>query len=685
MDSGSIIGIGAVVLTALVFGIIFSKLKLSASIGYIVAGLLMGPMVWGILVPGEGLTNIFGELGIMMLMFYLGMEMNLKKLRQYGAVATLLAFVQIVAAFSGGFLIAKLFGFNNLEALIIGALMPMASTVMTVRFIMERKLLDKLESQLALSVLIVEDFAAILVLVFLNSFSTQQSLNEMVATTLLFVIAAFYVVGRLSRFAMRHLELLGHADKISLYALGVGIIIAFMGDWLGLSSTLGAFFAGFALAETSYGERVKHELGMLREFFILFFFVALGASTTIFFSWAAALLVVGLVAAFYFANFVAFWLFGSALGVEPKTASHTGLLMLSMGEFSLIIASFAANLNEAGCTDNCLVPHADGILATAFLLMIVTAVAAPLIYSRRDWLVKKFLRIYPRGARKALGEMAREAKPLEDFILKKELQNEYAVILRKLVTNMVIAVSIVYVSYAVKINLDVPFLPFLPQPVPFALVAFPLVIWPLYRFVSELRRLTQKVSATLLGKNDARVDERLSDVFVGLILTAVGVGATALMYYSAVDPLFYLIPGTYSFLAVMFLGKSIYGLFEGFEILDDLGGLEDGSGSDRLSHLAKEFEKHAKKFRKLNAERVQARERIQEALQQGEQAKARRILYSFKKKEFGALKELGYSAQRIEKVEKEGFAKAKREEEHTRRALEEYFKNNPPFKTAKKR
>src|SRR3989338_3731781 len=117
-----VIQIGVIVLASLVLGVIFTRLGHSSAIGYIVAGMLLGPMGINYIVPGAAGTDLaafFGEIGVMMLLFYLGLELNIRKFLESGVVATILAFIEMLFAFIAGFAVAKIFGFQDLHAVVI--------------------------------------------------------------------------------------------------------------------------------------------------------------------------------------------------------------------------------------------------------------------------------------------------------------------------------------------------------------------------------------------------------------------------------------------------------------------------------------------------------------------------------------------------------------------------------------
>ncbi|MBI2445992.1 cation:proton antiporter [Candidatus Micrarchaeota archaeon] len=624
VSSLPIISLGVIALVALLIGGIFSRLGLASSVGYILAGVMLGPLGLGMLAPGEGLAELFGQIGLLMLLFYLGLELSIDNFRKTGAVALALVFVETVAAFATGYTISKFFGFTDLQALVVGAMLPFASTAIVVKFMMDKKIFDWPESRVAVSSLVIEDFLAILVLVFLTSLSTAKSLNLLVVNGLLFTIAMFFVVRKISKYALTLLEKIGHQDKMAIYAIGVGLVVGYFGELLGISSALGAYFAGFALAETKYGERIKNELGVFREFFILFFFVSFGVIVTLPTSTAIYLLLAALLAAYILSKMVAYGIFGTALGFKPNAAITTGVLMVAIGEFSIIIASAAAAV----------LPNSADILSLAFLMTLATALIMPLLFNYRQNVADLFMKIYPPRARKFMGIIGIEMKAAER--LSHAFEDAFWTSARSLLVNFLIALAVVYMAALLNTEFILPAFPNLPSSATLALLILPLVVWPIYRTFQELRFLSTLLVERFTGP--AAV-EKTAEAFVGLIMVFTGMLAAGWLYGMHVPPLFLLLPGLYTGLALLFLSRSLWSWFERAE---NVQGLLDESAnrSAQLTQMAKTFDTRGEVVFRLNEERSLAKEQISEALAAGNTAKARHLLSAFRRREAALLERI---------------------------------------------
>ncbi|MBI5224728.1 cation:proton antiporter [Candidatus Micrarchaeota archaeon] len=634
------IQIGVIILSSLLFGIIFSKLGFSSAVGYIIAGLLLGPLGLNYLASqglGIGVASVFGEIGVMMLLFYLGLELNIKRFKETGAIATILASVEMLFAFVAGFFVAKYFGFSDLESIVIGAMLTATSTVITSKFIIERKLIESAESRIVISVLILEDFLAILILVFISSLAEHASLNILVLNAVFFVIAMFFLVSKVSKHVLNLLSAIGYEDQMWLYAIGVFITVAFFGStFLGLSPALGAYFAGFALAESAYGAKIKKELGLFREFFVLFFFVSFGATATMPGNPQTYLMLLVLVAGYVMAKLLSEVIFGSAVGLDMKSAVSSGLLMGSVGEFSLIIAATAAPI----------LPNGAEVLSLAFLLTLVTTTTMPILFDRRDKIATFFEKIYPLKIREKTQFVKREINAIEKLTKDVKFQNEYLVSVGKLFKNLVIAISIIYLSYLVNVDINLPFAPAIPSKLSLSVLVLPLIIWPIYKSINELKFLAKRVANFLLitsfptkDKNVLAIEKEVGDVFSGIILVLIGFGSTAFLYsHYPEEFLFLAIPATYTVLAIMYLSKSFYGLIEQYESLEET--LGEGIGEiadDAIARLSKEFNEHAKLLRDLQNQRIEAKEKIVDAMRTNNINLAKQVLFQFKRQENKAL------------------------------------------------
>lgn len=391
--------IGIVILIAIFFSIAAKKLGQNAAIGFILTGFILGPFVLKILHPQDPVVIAFSELGLFILLFYLGLELSWREFLEAGSSGFGLAVIDMLAATVGGFLISMAFGFSLIFSVLVGFMLFSTSTAIIAKFAIDRKLMQTPSAKFVLSIAILQDFLGILLVVLVTSSSRSGSALDVALTSLVFAISVFVAVHQLSRFVEGWMisNKLGQTE-ITLYALGVGLIVATIASMLGLSTALGAYFAGFALAETQAGRRIKHDVNFMRDFFLVFFFVGFG--TTIFYNSGVILqalpsietlasiglmaLVLALVA--ISAHFIVFLLFGSRFGLNREDSVSASTLLIPLGEFVIIIATAA--LLVVPDSEKAIVP------VLAFMLIIFTVFVFEPLYNARRF-VEKALSFIP--------------------------------------------------------------------------------------------------------------------------------------------------------------------------------------------------------------------------------------------------------------------------------------------------
>jgi len=382
--------LGVIIILAIGFSIFVKKTGQNAVLGYIIAGFLLGPMFLGFLSPTDQMVTSFSELGLFILLFYLGIEMSLKDFLKAGSSAIGLSILDMAGCAAVGFLIAQLAGFSLFFSMVIAIMTFSTSTAIVAKFAFDRGLIQHNAMKHAISLLILQDFLGIVILGFLTTFSahggTASDPLGLAIAAIVFTVAAFFAVSRLSRIVENWLTKngFGHTE-ITLYALGVGLVVATLGTLLGLSMALGAYFAGFALAETKSGEKIKKDVGFLREFMLVFFFVGFGTllffnpitksiqipeiHTLLFLGGVALLLAIGAIVM----HAIVTRLFGGAFGLSKEDSTIVAILLVPLGEFVVIIATSALPALK-GAESAMLAP-------IAFLLILITVILFQPLYN----------------------------------------------------------------------------------------------------------------------------------------------------------------------------------------------------------------------------------------------------------------------------------------------------------------
>ncbi len=335
LDLALVLGVGTLT------GLLFRWMKLPVILGYVLAGVLVGPHVPVPLVADERTIQTLSDLGVALLMFSLGLEFSLKRLFQAGPTALLLGSIQVGLTATLGMLLGRGLGFSATEALFVGPGLAISSTMVVGKLFEERRPTRALR-EVVFSVLIVQDLFAILLLTVLGALvQVGGSTDAALGSTLLrlgFFLGLILLVGRLTlpRF-LRWVADHERPELLLLASTGICFVLAVLADAGGFSVALGAFSAGMLAAESGRVRAIERQVWPLRDLFTAVFFVAVGmqfqpAVLETHLGWIVALtaLVVG-------AN--AMGLFGGGLlgGLPIRTSVQTALSLSQSGEFAFIL------------------------------------------------------------------------------------------------------------------------------------------------------------------------------------------------------------------------------------------------------------------------------------------------------------------------------------------------------------
>src|SRR3989338_7047268 len=291
--------IAIVVVLAAALGFLAHFLKQPTVVGYLVAGILIGPLgYWewtakwlaqiGSPVSNHfDVLNVFSEIGITLLLFMVGLEINTQNLKEVGKPALWTGLGQIVFTFAAGFFLVRFLGFSELASAYISIALTLSSTIIVVQLLSQKKDLNSLYGKIVVGFLLVQDFIAILALIFLSGFSNTAGSTSLFYSVLgfLFVflkggVLLFATVYLSRKLFPRLMNLIGRSQEI-LYifslAWGLGLAALMASPWIGFSIEIGGLLAGLALANSVTHFQVASRMKPVRDFFIMLFFVALGA------------------------------------------------------------------------------------------------------------------------------------------------------------------------------------------------------------------------------------------------------------------------------------------------------------------------------------------------------------------------------------------------------------------------
>jgi CPA2 family monovalent cation:H+ antiporter-2 len=336
---------------AAVTTLLFKMIHQPVVLGYIIAGFLVGPHVS--LVPTvadpEGI-KVWSEIGVIFLLFSLGLEFSFKKLVKVGGSAFVTALAGITMMNGIGFLTGYLLGWKFMDRLFLGAILSISSTTIIMRAFAELGVRTKKFASLVLGVLIVQDLLAILLLVLLSTFSVTrqfaggellvQVLKLFFFLTLWFLAGIFFV----PTFLKRANKLLND-ETMLIVSIALCLLMVLLAVTVGFSAALGAFVMGSILAETIHSERIEHLVKSVKNLFAAVFFISVGMmiDPNVLAEYAIPIIVITLV--IIVGMTITFSLGALVSGQSLKHSVQTGMSLAQIGEFSFIIASLGATLN----------------------------------------------------------------------------------------------------------------------------------------------------------------------------------------------------------------------------------------------------------------------------------------------------------------------------------------------------
>ena len=395
--------LGIIMLTAGVTSLVCKFLKQPVVLGYIVAGLLVGPYVCGSSWVHEAESvETWGQVGVIFLLFSLGLEFSFKKLVQMGSTAVIGCMTIVIGMMTAGFLLGQIMGWNEMNSLFLGGMLCMSSTTIVFKALDDLGLRQQKFAGICFGILVVEDLFAVVLMVLLasiavkNTFDGQEMLwqvGKLAAYLLFWFVAGIMLIPELLRSCKKHLN----DETMTIVALGLCLGMVLLAEGAGFSAALGAFVMGSILAETVEAERIEHLISPVKNLFGAVFFVSVGMMID-----PALLLKYWLPITLITLTVIIGQIFFATLGVvlsgQPlKTAMQSAFALTQVGEFAFIIANFGS---EKGITEPYLYPVIVAVsVITTFLTPYVIKLSGP-AYERLDKVLprrwKVMLELYGR-------------------------------------------------------------------------------------------------------------------------------------------------------------------------------------------------------------------------------------------------------------------------------------------------
>ncbi len=344
-DLAIILGIAGLV------SLLFQKIRQPVVLGYIIAGIIVGPYTppFPLVTDTQGI-KLWAELGVIFLMFSLGLEFSFRKLAKVGLTAGVTATVEVLFMSFLGFGAGKFLGYTSMDCLFLGAMLSISSTTIIIRALDELKLKTRRFAELIFAILVVEDLLAILVIVTLTTIALNKSLSSLVLliaiAKLILVIGGWFIAGYfiIPRF-MKYVGRVGTDEMLTLLSLGLCLILVVFASYFHYSVALGAFIMGSILAESTESHRIQERIAPLRDLFAAIFFVSIGMLLNPRVLWHN-LGAVAILSFLTIAGKIVSTTIGSlATGQTLRNSIQVGFGLAQIGEFSFIIATLGTTLN----------------------------------------------------------------------------------------------------------------------------------------------------------------------------------------------------------------------------------------------------------------------------------------------------------------------------------------------------
>jgi CPA2 family monovalent cation:H+ antiporter-2 len=393
-DIGFIRDLALVMLVAGATTILFQRLRLPVLPGYILAGMVIGPHTPGVLVADPRAISDISNLGVVLLMFTLGLEFSVRKLRQVGGSLLLITVIEVGFMLWLGYQLGLLFGWGSRNALFLGAIMALSSTMVATRALAENGFSQWPFARLVVGMLVAEDMLTIVLLTLLTAIAISGTVETGTAFTVVGHLGLFVVAGMIVGLLLlpRLVDYVAGFDRdetLLVSVLGICFGTSLLAAWLGFSVALGAFLAGAVVAEAHSASRVVHLVEPLRDMFAALFFVAIGlkidpAQLAHYALPAVAIALIVMLGKSLVCSVGMFF-----IGHDLRTSLRAGLCMAQIGEFSFVIATLGLTLRAVD----------DFIYPTAVAAALICMVASPYLLRSADLLAHVGKRVIPRPLR----------------------------------------------------------------------------------------------------------------------------------------------------------------------------------------------------------------------------------------------------------------------------------------------
>ncbi len=340
INSNLLLNISIILLVATVIAVLAKLLKQPSILAYIITGIILGPLFLKITGPSETI-KLFSEIGIAFLLFIVGLSLNFSTLKKTGKTSIIIGIFQIIITTIFGFLLSKALGFSNIVSIYISLAVTFSSTIIIVKLLSDKNEIDTLYGKILVGLLLVQDFVAIISLIFITSLGNENfNINSALiifikglSFILLVFISSKYLLKKLFNIVSSSQELLFIASIAWCFLLSS---IAYL---LGLSLEIGAFLAGVSLTVIPFNHVILNKVKPLRDFFIVIFFVNLGIGMLL--NSVSKIIIPALIISIFVivGKFLILLIIMAIIGYKKRTNFLSSLAIVQISEFSLILVN----------------------------------------------------------------------------------------------------------------------------------------------------------------------------------------------------------------------------------------------------------------------------------------------------------------------------------------------------------
>ena len=338
-----------IIITGLIAGLIANRMKIPPIVGYIIAGIIIGPHTGGVTVSDIPRIELLAEIGVALLLFSIGLDFSFRELKSVKGITLLGTPLQILILTAAGLLIGRVMHMPLAESLVLGMVISLSSTMVVLKTLMSRGLMGTLSARVMIGILIVQDLAAIPMMLVIPNLRSPAAGATPVLFTLLkafLILVAIVVIGvRAIPWVLKFIARLNSRELFLISITAIGLGVGYVTHAFGLSLAFGAFLAGMVISESDYSHQALNDIIPLRDIFGLVFFTSVGMLLDISFIYGNITSIIILVLVIMAAKFAVFSLLSLSFRYFNIVPLALGFGLSQIGEFSFVLARTALKDN----------------------------------------------------------------------------------------------------------------------------------------------------------------------------------------------------------------------------------------------------------------------------------------------------------------------------------------------------